>query len=197
MNRIRTVCYTIMKEIDPEIVLDLLQTRQSDRGYTEKKVEQEKLERILEAGRISPSACNSQPWKFIVVDDPTLKNSLADATSSRLLGMNHFTKQAPVHIVIVREKGNFTSTIGSKIKKKDFSLMDIGIAAIQMCIQARAEGLGSCMLGWFDEGKVKKLLHVPASKRVELIITLGYADNPVIRDKKRKSPGDIISYNRY
>ncbi|PKP39054.1 MAG: nitroreductase, partial [Bacteroidetes bacterium HGW-Bacteroidetes-15] len=77
----------------------LVTNRQSDRGYINQPVEKDKLERILEAARIAPSACNAQPWKFIVVDNEELKNKLADTTSSKILGMNHFTKQAPIHIV--------------------------------------------------------------------------------------------------
>ncbi len=89
--------------------------------------------------------------------------------------MNRFVDQAPLLIVVVREQPNFTSKIGGKIKNKDYSLIDIGIACQNMCLQAEAEGLGSCMIGWFDEERVRKLLNIPKSKRVELIITLGYS----------------------
>ena len=157
-----------------EELLKLISTRQSDRAYIpEKEVEKEKLNRILEAARLAPSACNAQPWRFIIVDEPELKNKIADCSSSRVLGMNHFTKQAPIHIVIVEEKANFTSSAGSVIKNKHFPLIDIGITAEHICLQAQAEELGTCMLGWFDETKVKNLLNIPKSKRVPLIITLG------------------------
>ena len=85
-----------------ETFLELALQRQSDRAFDmSRPVEPEKIERVLRAACAAPSACNAQPWHFIVVDDPVLKNQAADATSSRVLGMNHFTKQAPVHIVIV------------------------------------------------------------------------------------------------
>ncbi len=177
-------------------LLDLINKRQSDRAYIEKTIEKEKLERILEAGRLAPSACNAQPWSFIVIDDLELKNKIADCTSSKVLGMNHFTKQAPVHVAIVEENANFTSNAGSVIKGKHFPLIDIGIAAEHICLQAAAEGLGSCMLGWFDESKVKKLLHIPKSKRVPLIITLGYPEGET-REKRRKNIKDIVKYNSY
>ena len=177
-------------------LLELIKYRQSDRAYLSTPIEKEKLERILEAGRLAPSACNAQPWKFIVVDNVELKNKIADCTSSKVLGMNHFTKQAPVHIVIVEEKANFTSNAGSLIKNKQFPLIDIGITAEHICLQAAAEGLGSCMLGWFDEKKVKALLHIPKSKRVPLIITLGYPEKET-REKRRKNTSDIVSYNIY
>ncbi|MDY6799958.1 MAG: nitroreductase family protein [Bacteroidota bacterium] len=176
--------------------LKVIQNRQSDRSYLTKPVEKEKLNRILEAGRLAPSACNAQPWKFIVIDDQKLKLKIADSTSSKILGMNHFTKQAPIHIVIVEEKANFTSSAGSLIKDKHFPLIDIGIAAEHICLQAEAEGLGSCMIGWFDEAKVKKLLNIPISKRVPLIIIIGYPAKG--KKKKRRKPlEEIISYNKY
>jgi len=176
--------------------LDLVKYRQSDRAYLSSPVEEDKINRILEAGRLAPSACNSQPWRFIVINDQDLKNKIADCTSSKVLGMNHFTKQAPIHIAIVEEKANFTSSAGSLIKGKHFPLIDIGIAAEHICLQAAAEGLGSCMLGWFDETKVKNLLHIPKSKRVPLIITIGYPDKET-REKRRKDLGEIVRYNSY
>lgn len=177
--------------------LELVKQRQSTRAYdTEKAVEQNKIDHILEAGRLSPSACNAQPWHFIVVDDPILKNEIADATSAKMLGMNHFTKQAPVHILIVEEKPNFSSSIGSVLKDKHFAYLDIGIAAAHMCLAAEAEGLGTCMLGWFNESKIRQLLDIPKSKRVLLDIIVGYPAQPV-RDKKRKTIDEIVSYNKY
>lgn len=177
-------------------ILDLIKSRQSDRKYSNKPVEQEKLDRIIEAGRMAPSACNAQPWKFIIVTDPDLVADVAKAASAPLLGMNTFVVQAPVQIVIVREKPNLTSKIGASIKDKDYSLIDIGIASENICLQAKAEGIGSCMLGWFDEPLVKKLLGVPKTKRVELIITLGYSLSDQ-REKRRKPAEETVSYNKY
>jgi nitroreductase len=177
-------------------ILDLIKSRQSDRKYSEKPVEKDKLDRILEAGRMAPSACNAQPWKFIVVDKPELLGKLAEAASAKLLGMNMFVSQAPLMIVIVRESPNFTSKIGATIKNKDYSLIDIGIASENICLQAKAEGIGSCMLGWFDEKMVKNILEIPRSKRVELIITLGYSLSDK-REKRRKPAEETVAYNKY
>mgnify|MGYP001451871075 FL=1 len=180
-----------------EVFQWLVNNRQSVRGYKPDLVEKEKIERILEAGRLSPSACNAQPWKFIVVDNPELKNKIADATSNRVIGINHFTKQAPVHIVVVMEPANFNSNFGSIVKDKNLPLIDIGIAAAHLCLQATAEGLGTCILGWFNERTIRKLLDIPKSKRVILVITLGYAANDEIREKKRKTAGEVVSINKY
>jgi nitroreductase len=179
-----------------EDMLGLIGRRQSDRNYIDKPVEKEKVERIVEAGRLAPSACNAQPWKFIVVDDRLLLDRLAEAASAKLLGMNSFVGQAPLQIIIIREKANFTSRIGGTIKKKDYSLIDIGIASEHICLQAAAEGLGSCMIGWFDEKLVKKILSIPDDKRVELLITIGYPGKET-RGKRRKPPEEVISHNKY
>jgi nitroreductase len=182
--------------VDGKKMLDLIVSRQSDRKYSDKPVEREKLERIIEAGRMAPSACNAQPWKFIVVDDPDLLRRVAEAASAKLLGMNSFVGQAPLMIVVIREQPNFSSKVGGTIKNKDYSLIDIGIASENICLQAKAEGLGSCMIGWFDEKLLRKILSIPKSKRVELIITLGYSLSEQ-REKKMKGSEVIISYNKY
>ncbi|HHW81270.1 MAG TPA: nitroreductase [Bacteroidales bacterium] len=177
--------------------LELVSSRQSARAFDpEQSVEKEKIERIIEAARLAPSACNAQPWSFVVVDEPDLKNKIADATSSRVLGMNHFTKQAPVHLLLVEEKVNISSGIGGWIKKKDYAQMDLGIVAAHIVLAAQAEGLGTCIVGWFDEDKVKDLLHIPTSKRVWLDIVIGYSTQP-LRKKSRKNVDKILSFNRY
>jgi nitroreductase len=182
--------------IDGKSMLELIISRQSDRKYINKTVETEKVERIIEAGRMAPSACNAQPWKFIVVNDPDLIKKIAVAASAKLLGMNTFVAQAPVLIVVIREKPNFSSKVGGTIKNKDYSLIDVGLSTENICLQATAEGIGSCIIGWFDEDQMRKLLSIPRSKRVELIITLGYsASKP--QTKKRKSREEVVSYNKY
>jgi nitroreductase len=179
-----------------EDFLRIIRSRRSCRKYSNQPIEKEKLERIIEAGRMAPSACNAQPWKFIIVDDSILLQALAEAASAKLLGMNWFVNQAPIQIVVVRERPNITSRVGGSIKNKDYSLIDIGIASENICLQAEGDGLGSCILGWFDEERVKKILKIPKSKRVELIITIGYS----LAEKKergRKPPEETVSYNKY
>ncbi len=177
--------------------LELVKKRQSVRGYNNFPIEKEKIERCIEAVRLAPSACNAQPWKFIVVDNQELKNKIADCTTTRMIPMNHFTKQAPVHIVVVMKMPNISSKMGEIIRNKPFTLIDVGIASVHFCLQAAAEGLGTCMLGWFNEKKVKKLLNIPSSLRAVLIITLGYPSSDLIREKRRKDISEIQSFNGY
>ena len=109
--------------------------------------------------------------------------------------MNKFTHQCPVIVAVVLEKQNFMSTIGSMIKNKDYSLFDIGIAVNQFCLQAADLGLGTCIIGWFDEKKIKKILGV-RNRRIPLLISVGYSDAPT-RDKVRKPLEVMSSWNEY
>jgi nitroreductase len=177
--------------------LDLVKKRQSVRKYLNKMVEKEKIERCLEAARLAPSASNSQPWEFIIVDDPKLKEAVAKETFDRIISFNRFSLQAPVLILLISERSGFFRKIAEAIKDKPFSLIDIGIAAEHFCLQAAEEGLGTCILGWFKEKEVKKLLNIPLPKRVELIITLGYPESVEICPKERKAIDEIRSYNHY
>jgi len=189
---------TFVSQKTPMDFLDLVRHRQSVRSYNPlRPVEKEKLDRCIEAVRLAPSACNAQPWKLVVVDDPELKKKVAQAASAKWLGFNRFTSQAQVLIVIVREDPNLTSKLGTVLKDKPYTIMDIGIAAEHFCLQATSEGLGTCIMGWFDESAVKKILGIPKKKRAELIITLGYPAKDVIREKIRKKTEEMCSHNAY
>jgi nitroreductase len=137
---------------------------------------------------------NAQAWKFVIVEDPDLRKQVAEAADS--IGMNKFAAQAPVIIAVVLERANVTSMIGARIKRKDYTQMDLGIAVEHICLQATELGLGTCIIGWFNESTVRKVLHIPFSKRVPLLVTLGYADDEQ-RLKKRKKIEDIYSFNKY
>jgi len=174
--------------------IQLIATRQSVRKYKADKVPHEQLMQCVEAARLAPSACNAQPWHFILVEDETLKNAVADCAAG--MGMNTFCRQASAIAVIVLEKPNLTSKIGSVLKGKEYTLIDIGIAAEHFCLQATELGLGTCIIGWFNEKKLRKLLSVPFSKRIPLLITVGYADD-TLREKIRKPLEKMYSENRY
>ncbi len=177
---------------------ELIKIRQSVRRYQDKPVERDKIDKLIESVRLAPSACNSQPWTLIVVDDPALKEQAAKTTYGPLVSFNRFVPQAPVLAVLVLEKPKLVSQIGGRIKNKEYSLIDIGIAAVHFCLQAAELGLGTCMLGWFDEKKIKKLFNIPSSASVGLMMTLGYApEGYALREKKRKDIIDMCRFNDY
>ncbi|MEA5109721.1 putative NAD(P)H nitroreductase [bioreactor metagenome] len=177
---------------------ELIIQRQSVRRYDAHPVEAEKINLCLEAARLSPSASNSQPWRFIVVDQDPLRTEVAKATFTDIQLINKFTVQAPVMVVIVIEKARWFTRLAMQVKKKEWPLIDIGIAAEHFCLQAAELGLGTCMIGWFDEKKLQKLLHIPAGKQVGLVITLGYPQEGYpLRKKIRKSMEEVVTFNRY
>ena len=176
---------------------DLVLQRESTRKYADKPVDKKMIEQIMEACRLAPSACNSQPWRFVIATDPEIKDELARASYGPLMSFNKFASQAPVIAAIIAEKPNWLSRIGGNVKDKDFYLMDIGIVAEHFCLQAAELGLGSCMIGWFDEPRSRKILNVPENKRVLLLITLGYPAKDKRRKKIRKSNEDLYAFNSY
>ena len=177
---------------------ELINHRQSVRKYREKPVEQGKIEKIIEAVHIAPSACNSQPWKLIIVDEPDLKNEVAKATFSKTVAFNKFALEAPVIAVLVIEKAKLIAQIGGSIKNQEYPMYDIGIAAAHFCLQAEELGLGTCMIGWFDQKKIQQLLKIPEKRKVGLIITLGYPpEDYKMRNKIRKPVEEICGFNRY
>jgi nitroreductase len=177
--------------------LELVKKRQSVRGYLDTQVERDKIERCLEAARLAPSACNSQPWKFVVIDDLELKNKIASSTYSNLVSINRFSAEAPVLVLVISERQKLSARFGSVVKDRKLKMIDVGIAAEHFCLQAAEEGIGTCMMGWFAERKISKLLQIPKNKRVELVITVGYASSEKIRKKARKNIDEIRSFNEY
>jgi nitroreductase len=171
--------------------LELVRRRQSVRGYLPRPVERAKIERCLEAARLAPSASNAQPWHFVVADDPAMVRKLGAAA------YNSFTRSAPAFAAVVCERGKAVTRLGGWLAGRDYRLIDLGIAAAHFCLQAAEQGLGTCMLGLFNQRKVRRLLGLPPGRRVEILITMGYAADPAIREKKRKALDGMRSYNRY
>ena len=170
--------------------LEIAKTRQSCRSYDETRpVEPEKLNAVLEAGRLAPSACNGQPYLFTVCRGETAKEV---AMATRGMGMNKFAVQAPVMIVISEKPYVKTAAMGARVKNNDYRSIDIGIAAAYLTAEAAAQGLGSCLLGWLDDEKIRKLCGLDAP--VRLVITLGYAkEGDPLRPKHRKDISELVS----
>ena len=170
---------------------EIAKTRQSCRKYdATREVEEEKLKAILESARLAPSACNGQPYHLTVCrGDCALE--VAKATTEK--GMNKFALDAPVMIVISEEGYVPTAALGAKVMKNDYRSMDIGIVAAYITAEAAAQGLGSCILGWFNEKKIKDATGV--DKTVRLVITVGYPrEDDLLREKKRKDIDALVTY---
>ena len=169
--------------------MEIAQARQSCRRYDpDRPVEQEKLDAVLEAVRLAPSACNGQPYHLTVCRGETAK-AVAKATMG--MGLNKFATQAPVLIVISEEPYVKSAAIGAKVKGNDYRSIDIGIAAAYLTAEAAAQGLGTCILGWLDDGKIRDVCGL--TRPVRLVVTVGYAAD-THREKKRKKIEDLVSY---
>ena len=170
--------------------LEIANARQSCRSYQEgREVEQEKLDAILEAVRLAPSACNGQPYRLTVCTGEKAKE-VAKATMG--MGMNKFASQAPVLIVISEEPYVKFAALGAKLKKNDYRSIDIGIAAAYLTAEATAQGLATCILGWLDDEKLRQICGLQNTAR--LVITLGYPEaGDKLRPKKRKDLSQLVT----
>ena len=172
--------------------LEIANARQSCRSYDESRaVEHEKLEKVLEAVRLSPSACNGQPYTLTVC---TREKAKEVALLTRGMGgMNKFAVQAPVCIVISEAPYNRTAALGAKVKGNDYRSIDIGIMTAYLTAEATAQGLSTCILGWLDDEKIRAAIGTEHPTR--LVITLGYAkEDEKLRPKKRKELGELVRF---
>lgn len=171
--------------------MEIAENRQSCRSYdSTRKVEQEKLDAILRAAQLAPSACNGQPYKITVCQGET---ALAVAEATRGMGLNKFAVQAPVQLVISEMPYVKSAALGAKMKGNDYRSIDIGIVAAYITAEAAAQGLATCILGWLDDEKIRKLCDI--TYPVRLVITLGYAsESEKLRSKKRKDMDELVAY---
>ena len=171
--------------------MEIAQARQSCRVYDETRaVEAEKLEAILEAAQIAPSACNGQPYKVTVCRGNA---SQEVALACRGMGLNKFAVQAPITLVISEMPYVKTAAMGAKVKGNDYRSIDIGIVTAYITAEATAQGLETCILGWLDDAKIRKICDL--EHPVRLVITLGYAkEGDPLRKKVRKDLRDLVSY---
>ena len=171
--------------------MEIAENRQSCRSYdAAKEVEQEKLDAILRAAQLAPSACNGQPYKITVCKGDAAK---AVAAACAGMGMNKFAAQAPVQLVLSEMPYVKSAAVGAKLKKNDYRSIDIGIVAAYITAEAAAQGLGTCILGWLDDSKIRDICDLEYP--VRLVITLGYTgDGDKLRTKKRKDLEELVAY---
>ena len=168
---------------------EIAENRQSCRKYDPARpVEAEKLDRILAAARLSPSACNGQPYQITVCKGEAAKK-VAKATQG--MGMNKFATDAPVLLVLSEMPYVKSAALGAKVKKNDYRSIDIGIVAAYITAEAAAQGLGTCILGWLEDAEIREICGLDGA--VRLVITLGYAAaDDALRTKKRKDITELV-----
>lgn len=172
---------------------DLILRRESCRKYdAEKPVEREKLVRCAEAARLAPSACNSQPWRYLIVTNEALVNALRPCVQS--MGMNKFASEVKTFVVVLEEKASLSETVAQRFKDQAFSSIDIGLSVSQFCCAASEQGLSTCILGWLNEKKIREVLDLPRTARVRLVLCVGYATEGQPRPKKRKPVEETVQF---
>lgn len=170
---------------------EIANNRQSCRNYDmNREVEQEKLNSVLESARLSPSACNGQPYHITVCKGEAAKKTAAAVMG---MGMNKFASNAPVMLVISEKPYVASAALGAKVKNNDYRSIDIGILSAYITAEATAQGLSTCILGWFDDKKIREICSLDSA--VRLVITLGYAaEGDKLRTKKRKDLEELVDY---
>ena len=170
---------------------EIAEARQSCRSYdTAREVEQEKLDAMLRAAQLAPSACNGQPYHFTVCRGE-LAHEVAKAARG-MGGLNKFAADAPVVIAVSEKPYVKTAALGAKLQHNDYRSIDIGIAVAYLTAEAAAQGLGTCILGWLDSDKVCRLCNLDA--QVRLLVTVGYPkEGDPQRKKVRKELSELVT----
>ena len=169
---------------------EIAETRQSCRSFDAKReVEGEKLNAVLESARLAPSACNGQPY-HITVCRGDIARAVGKATTD--MGMNKFTEDVPVMIVISEEPYVKSAALGAKVKNNDYRSIDIGIVSAYITAEATVQGLSTCILGWLNDNKIRKICNLKYP--VRLVIALGYAKaDDKLRKKVRKEISELVT----
>ena len=167
--------------------LELASQRQSCRAYLDKEVEQEKIQSLIKAAHLAPSACNSQPFEMTVCTKENAKKVEELCVAG---GMNKFATQAPVCIVLSEGEYSRSAALGAKRYHNDYRSLDIGEVCAYITLQATSIGLSTCILGAFKNEAIKEICHIDGD--VRLVILVGYASDETVRNKIRKDHYKII-----
>ena len=180
--------------------LEIMRSRKSCRAYDpSKKVSREDLLKIVEAGRLSPSGCNSQPWKFIVVDSPEAKAKLCDAivVGNGVTGAP-WRDQVSAFIIFVEQHAKVMQSVLDHYKDSQrFAQGDIGAACMNMCHEAYSLGLATCMIGMNDQAKMEEYFGIPHGCEARLVLAVGYALDNTPVNKVRKPLSEVCSFNSF
>jgi len=175
---------------------ELVRKRHSVRRYLDIPVGRDKILACLEAARLAPSAENVQPWRFLVIDDPAVKQRFAATAFSGVYSFSRFAAKAPVLIVILARPDLLANRLGRQIQGVVYYLIDIGISGEHLALQAEELGLGTCWIGWFNSRGTRKFFHIPRQYKIVSLMALGYPEAKPSRERSRKSLAEIAWFNR-
>ncbi|HUX05745.1 MAG TPA: nitroreductase family protein [Acidobacteriota bacterium] len=177
-------------------LMEVIESRRSVRAYADRPVDRSLIAECIEAVRFAPSACNVQPWRFLAVDEPGLRDRLAAAAFSGIYKATRFAADAPVLMVLLTRFDWFVQGAGRQIQGTQYHLLDAGIAGEHFVLRAAEFGLGTCWIGWYNRRKLRKILRIPRRYRVCAMIALGWpAEDFKSKEKLRHQAGQLISFN--
>ena len=182
--------------LEPTPFQRIIRGRRSIRRFLETPVEPEKLTACLEAARLAPSAHNAQPGRYVVVDEPGLKDRLAAAAFSGIYRGSRFAAKAPVLLVLLARRDFVAHHLGGRMQRVPYYYVDMGIAGEHIVLQAEELGLATCWMGWFSRPHVRKVLKVPRRLKVVAMMPVGYAEKRPTREPPRKTLDEIAAFNR-
>lgn len=171
--------------------MELANNRQSERGFTAQEVSRKDLLKCLQAAQLAPSARNLQPWKFVVLDDPAIVKQAAATISDNPLGINKFAETAPVLVAVMEEP------LAPNGQVNRWAQFDLGSATEHFCLQAAELGLGTCIMGAFNEARLKALLNIPQERHIMVVLAVGHPAGNGIRTKVRKDLNAIHCFNQF
>jgi nitroreductase len=177
--------------------LNLVKARSSVRQFQEQHVKRSDILTCIEAARLSPSAENVQPWRFVVLDDPDHIENFSKEAFSGIYRFTRWAAKAPVIIVIFAELDWLANRLGKQIQGTPYYLIDIGIAGEHLVLQAQVLGLGTCWIGWFNARKAARVLGVPRSWKTISLVAMGYPAAKHKGHKHKKKMEDILYFNQY
>jgi nitroreductase len=176
-------------------LMQLISKRRSIRNFLDKPVEREKIISCIEAARQAPSGVNAQPWRFIIVDEPELKEKLCHAAFSGIYRLTRWATKAPAIVVICAKPNIVVKLVGEHLQDKQYYLLDIGICGEHLMLRAFEQGLGGCWIGWFNAKKTQNVLNLPRTWRPVCLIALGYYEEPKKKRKEKKPLSEICFFN--
>lgn len=170
--------------------------RRSVRRYLDQHVEREKILTCIEAARLAPSADNVQPWRFLIIDDPQVKQAFSKEAFAGIYFISRFAAKAPVLILILARLDIIANRIGKQIQGIHYYLIDIGIAGEHIVLQAEELGLGTCWIGWFNIRRTRTFFKIPRKYKIVSLLSMGYYEKKPTREKKRREMEEIVWFNR-
>lgn len=174
--------------------IDLVKKRVSVRKYLNRPISRQALLDCVEAARLAPSACNAQPWRFIIIDDKETIREITSKICHGVYSFNNFIAESAALVIALSDKEGFLRKAAGVLKGTDYYLIDIGIACEHIALQAEELGIGSCWIGWFDERRLRKALNIPKKTKIDVILALGYYDPQLTNPKPRRSPQEVVSF---